>query len=88
MQFPKHLSMTISHNEHRSYYQTVEQYLNEEDNSMALITAADRAAMIEADSIWKLQWYPRTPVGSYCVYAATLERAVELTNSADLESIK
>jgi len=30
--------------------------------------------------VWVLDWCPRTPVGSYKVIAATLERALELAN--------
>ena len=37
----------------------------------------DIAAMKEANTIWSLQIYPDTPIGSYTFYGATMQRVLE-----------
>lgn len=79
IEWPAHkASLHISHNEHRSYYETVEQalggctYRRDEFPDEGEIVKA-----IETDSVWTIQWYPDTPVGFCRVAAATLSRALE-----------
>ena len=61
----------ITHNEHRDYYQTVEQFFEDRDAHPDEII--DLPAMIAADEVWEVQVYPHTPIGSYVVYGPTLE---------------
>jgi len=87
MQFPEHkASLHLTHNEHKSVYQTVEQSLNDrkdwyEDVNWA--TETSRQKCIETNELWELQWYPRTPIGSITVCGATLEEVLEFANSED-----
>lgn len=73
--FPKHeCGMFLSHNTHKDYYETVEQYIdrdkeNDEDT-------LDRDECIKLNEVWELQWYPNTPVGFYRVIGSTLEKVL------------
>jgi hypothetical protein len=78
MKLPKHVGAIVRHNQHRLYYETVEQYLARDEGQE--MDPADRATMIATGEVWEIVWYPDTPVGSCCVLAATLERALELAN--------
>ena len=37
------------------------------------MTFEEKLKAIELDSVWELQWYPDTPIGSYYVAASSLE---------------
>ena len=79
---PEHkASLTIRHNEHKDYYQTVKQFLDEreqmmniEDDDWATPTSKERA--MATDSLWELRWYPNTPVGFNMIFGATLEEVL------------
>lgn len=76
---PEHkCSLTISHNQHRDYYQPIEEYIEESGDEFETEEAKRRS--IETDEIWVIQWYPNTPIGSYTVIAPTLEEALRLAN--------
>lgn len=72
-------------NEHRDYYQTAEQRLDELDmgDCPPEILPEVRKEMIKTDTIIDLQFYPDTPIGSYSIYHydldAALEAAIECT---------
>ena len=76
MKFPKHkASMSITHNEHTTNYESIREYLDSEwfeDES-----EEDKQECIKAGEIWELQWYPDTPIGFYRVFAPTFEKVVE-----------
>ena len=67
--------VTLTVNEHKVYYQTVEQWLNE-DRDKDEVSEDTRANMIASDSVVTLQWYPRTPVGFYRIIDATIDGAI------------
>lgn len=76
MCFPGHkASMTITHNDHKSYYQSAEDWIKEE-SMYDWDSEEEKARAIELDSIWTVQWYPRTPNTFYSVAASTLEAAL------------
>ena len=85
------VSLTIRHNDHKTTYETLSQYLEDlaslqdEDafNADSWISRADFDAAIESDSIWEVHWYPETPVGSCTVYGSTLENALMKANGTD-----
>jgi len=78
MKLPKHKgSLTITHNEHKGWYQTLADHLAGDLSSID-ISEEERLKAIELDSLWVIQWYPDTPVGFCCVGASTLEKALEL----------
>ena len=72
IQFPKHAcGLILTHNEHKSYYDKIEDYLAEE-RCGSFRDAESRQRCIATNEVWELQWYPNTPVGFLSVYAPTL----------------
>lgn len=72
MQLPKHqAALSIGHNEHKSYYETIEEYLEGNDTD-CWESKEHRGRAIATNSLWSMQWYPDTPVGFLRVYAPTL----------------
>ena len=82
MKLPEHkCGLFLQHNEHRDYYQSAAEWLEENDRFIWKDEASKKMA-IETDSVWALQWYPDTPIGFYAVAAPTLEELLEFANSA------
>jgi hypothetical protein len=69
----KYVSMTVSHNEHKLYYQTAKQFIEEGDMKSRFVNAEEIDKAIETDEIWSVQWYPDTPIGSCIFYASSLD---------------
>lgn len=77
MIFPKHsCGLSLTHNQHKDYYQTLIEYLSDENVQSNFKDATAKQRAIDADEIWELQWYPNTPIGFYCVSAPTLEEVL------------
>ena len=77
MKFPKHKAgMFISHNEHLGYYQNIEEAICEVDEK-DWVNEEEKRRALETGNIWRLQWYPETPVGFYTIVASTLEACLE-----------
>lgn len=58
--------LSLSHNPHRNFYQTVEEYVKISDvHDAEWVNAVEMTAAIAEDELWVLEWYPDTPVGSY-----------------------
>ena len=67
---PKHkCGLHLDHNEHRNYYQTVEECYDPED----FVSEDEWLKAIKEDSVWVLHWYTNTPVGFTRIAASTLE---------------
>jgi hypothetical protein len=67
---PEHkCGLHLEHNEHRNYYQTVEECYDPED----FVSEEEWLKAIKEDSVWVLQWYPNTPIGFNRIAASTLE---------------
>lgn len=73
-------SVTLTVNDHRDYYETAEQALDEAagQDSLPEIEPEIRAAMIAADTIIKLQFYPTTPIGFYSIWHHDLDAALDI----------
>lgn len=69
-------SVTLTVNDHRDYYETAEQAL--EDAEDCDCSPEVRAAMIEANTIIKLQFYPTTPIGFYSIWHHDLDAALDI----------
>ena len=83
MKLPKHkCELSITHNEHKSYYLSVKEYLHEGDD-IDWQSLEHKQRAIETDEIWQMRWYPETPVGFYSACAPTLEELLEFVNSKD-----
>ena len=78
--FPAHkAALFLTHNEHLSYYETVEQWLaSSPDRFLEWENAEARQRAIDSNECWTLQWYPETPVGFHIVAAPTLEECLGL----------
>ena len=68
----------ITVNGHRDCYETVEEYLC---SFASEIDDATMRQMIEADTIVELQFFPRTPVGSYSVWGTSLAEVLTAADS-------
>lgn len=85
IQLPSHAcSLTLEHNEHKNSYQTVAEYLAHIDGDLYdWPSNEEKQKAIDANELWTLQWYPRTPVSFIAVAAATLETLLEFANRSE-----
>lgn len=85
MKFPKHEgSLHLTHNQHKNYYQTVEQMVLEEDHGYTdWVSEEQKAKAIATNDCWFLQWYPHTPVGFCILAAADLDVLLEAANKEE-----
>lgn len=74
---PHKASLHLTHNDHKSNYESVKDYLLHEDERLEFRSDEDREACITSNEIWELQWYPETPVGFYAIAAPTLEALID-----------
>lgn len=76
MIFPEHkASLHLTHNEHKSYYRTVKEAIEDNDHGYRAdcwVSEEQKQKAIEKDECWTLQWYPETPVGFHILSAADL----------------
>lgn len=59
-------AVSITVNQHRNYYQSVETYLDDADR-LSEIAPKVLAEMQARNTVVEVQAYPNTPVGFYCV---------------------
>ncbi|YCH23143.1 hypothetical protein M1D96_06460 [Pseudomonas sp. D1-3] len=86
MKFPAHkCGLYLEHNANRDYYESVEQYLEDQGERFQFSSQESRSRCIESGEIWTLQWYPNTPIGSISVAAPTLEELLEFANEGEQE---
>lgn len=75
--WPHHeASLHLTHNQHKAYYRTVKEMVEEGDHGYAeddWVSPEQRQKAIETDECWTLQWYPHTPVGFCLLSAADLD---------------
>ncbi|MCP4677701.1 MAG: hypothetical protein GY854_19730 [Deltaproteobacteria bacterium] len=72
--------LQLGHNPHKASYETVERY-EQGIEYFDWISEEERKAAIETDSIWVLQWYPKTPIGFLCIAASSLEAIIKYLES-------
>jgi hypothetical protein len=73
-------SVEISVNDHKDYYESVEEHINEEDRE-----DIDREVfeeMVKRDVVVRIQAYPHTPVGFFVVYHYNIDKAVDIALDA------
>ncbi|HEY6861694.1 MAG TPA: hypothetical protein VI358_18155 [Pseudolabrys sp.] len=63
---PHKASAHITHNQHKAYYQDIEEYATE----CKWVSDESRAEAIATNECWELQWYPETPIGFHRIAAA------------------
>ena len=67
----KPLSFYLNYNEHRDYYESIEE-CHEKDKEGFV----DWDECVKTNTVFELHVYPRTPISFYRVYASTLEKAI------------
>jgi hypothetical protein len=84
MLFPKHeASLHLTHNQHKAYYETIEQYIGNYDWSDDWVSEVQKVKALETQELWELQWYPSTPVGFFHIMGADLD--VVLAKALEVE---
>jgi hypothetical protein len=73
-------SVEISVNDHKDYYESVEQHINEEDRED--IDKEVFEEMFKRNIIVKVQAYPHTPIGFFVVYHYDIDKAVDIALDA------
>lgn len=73
-EFPKHeASLHLTHNQHKAYYETVEAAIESGTyRDEKWVSPEQRQKAIKTDSVWEVQWYPHTPIGSHTLLACDL----------------
>ena len=81
-------SVEIGVNNHRDYYLTVKEYIEEaamlDEELLNELDGDVYKKMIETNTIIEVHAYPNTPIGSYKLYHYDIDKAVELM----IETIK
>lgn len=71
---PEHkCGLYLEHNAHKDVYETIEEFYE----PLNFVSEKEWFKAVEANSVWKLQWYPDTPIGFYVVCASTLDAIEE-----------
>lgn len=75
IELPKYkISLSITHNEHKIYYETIEDYINQNPDCPINFESEEiKQECIKTDSLWEMRWYPETPISFYMIGAPTLE---------------
>lgn len=77
LKWPKHnASLHLTHNEHKSYYETVAQAIEGETHGYSndcWVSEEQKQKAINTNDCWTLQVYPNTPVGFWMLAAADLD---------------
>ncbi len=76
---PHKCGLYLSHNEHRDMYQSLAEFLADMESLRSELdwaTETSKERCIATNELWQLQWYPDTPIGSYCIFGATLDEVL------------
>lgn len=76
-ELPTYHQLFITHNHHRTSYQTMTEYLSE-PYVMDFISYEEAQKCLLSDSIWEVQLYPISPISFYKTIASTLEECIKL----------
>lgn len=63
--------------DHACNYMTASAWIDESEEWFAETPPEEIQRMRDTDTIWELQIYPDTPIGSYTYYASTLDAAID-----------
>lgn len=69
-------SWSLEKNEHASNYITADAWIESSPELFDGVGAAEQLAMIETNTIWRLQIYPDTPIGFYTWFGATMDSVI------------
>lgn len=86
MKLPSHKAgLYLTHNQHKDYYETVEEHVNEYMNMSKddFVSLEDYQKCVDTDELWELQWYPETPIGFHKVNGSSLEIVLQKAMEID-----
>ena len=72
---PRHdCTLSLIHNQHKSYFQTVEESIKAGDFGYDVwVNDEQRDLAVKMNECWIIQWYPDSPVGFCTLSAYSLE---------------
>lgn len=80
---PKHeAGLTLTENEHLTVYQTVREYTYGDDED-EWVSPEEKKRAIETNTLWRIQWYPHTPVGHHSLQASSLVALIQAISSKE-----
>jgi len=83
MKLPKHkCGLYLTHNKHKDFYKTAEEEIIDQQ-AVDWESEEAKQKAIDTNEIWELQWYPDTPIGSYCIAAPTLEELLKFAENEE-----
>ncbi len=83
---PRHKAgLFLTHNEHRGYYETAAEFIENRELADDFESPEAMQKAIDDDSIWILQWYPDTPIGSHRIAASSLEEIQQILKETEYE---
>jgi hypothetical protein len=78
LKLPRHeASLSITHNQHKDYYQRVEELYSDDRFADSWISDLQKQKAIANQDVWEMQWYPDTPIGFYHILGADLDALLE-----------
>ncbi len=78
--FPKHdCGLYLEHNGHKDVYESVSEYTSP-FNDENWVSLEEKENSIKTNELWKLQWYPDTPVGFHVLLASSLSVLLDKAN--------
>lgn len=80
------VSFHLHHNQHLSYYETVQQTIADDSGyygERSWVSPEERLRAIETNELWTAQWYPDTPVGFHVLHASSLDALNEAMSLSD-----
>jgi hypothetical protein len=86
MKLPSHKAgLYLTHNQHKDYYETVEEHVEEYMNMSKddFVSLEDYQKCVDTDELWELQWYPETPIGFHKVNGSSLEIVLQKAMEID-----
>jgi hypothetical protein len=73
----EHHSISVERHENRCNYISVAEWIEQCPDLFEDCTQAQREEMAEKDVVWRLQWYPDTPIGFKWTARASLDAAID-----------
>jgi len=78
LRFPKHYSLRLEHNEHKSFNEpNVQQWLDNFEVQPDWVSEDQKSKAIETGDVWMMRWYPSGTVSSFCLCACDLDILLE-----------
>jgi hypothetical protein len=77
IELPEHISLTLEHNPHNGFYETVAEYLRNSPFKHAWAMWSSKQRAINTSELWTLRWHPKSLTRESRVVGATLEEVIK-----------